>query len=164
MAAGLATQVSRSNGVHWHCPRVKRTLPAGDDAAREPGGHLAGGVHGGRRAAQAGGDRDVLPPRAAAEEAGRRQLHAPGGALWPGASVNRGLCRKAFAMTLFLWRHTLAGVPELVWAGSAQLRSRMACIIQTARGADPRILAFAGDGVWQMQALAADTGCLGPSS
>ena len=107
---------------------------------------------------------DVLPPRAAPEEAGRRQVHAPGGALWPGASVKRGLCCKVFAMTLFLWRHTLAGVPEYVWAGSAQLRTRMACIIQTARGADPRILAFSGDGVWQIQTLVADTVCLGPSS
>ncbi len=55
----------------------------GDNAARERARHLAGGLHGGRRAAQAAGDRAVLAPQPQPQEAHRRRLLAPRRTLTP---------------------------------------------------------------------------------
>mmetsp|Transcript_25415 Transcript_25415/g.60439 ORF Transcript_25415/g.60439 Transcript_25415/m.60439 type:complete len:353 (-) Transcript_25415:31-1089(-) len=49
----------------------------GDHEAGEPARHLAGELHGGRRAAEAGRDREVLPPVDQPEEAHRDQLLPP---------------------------------------------------------------------------------------
>ncbi len=82
----LATHQDALAPLAGASPTMRRRQPrgararAGDHAAREPGGHLAGRVYGRRGAAQARGDRDVLAPRAAAAQAHRRQLHAARGA------------------------------------------------------------------------------------
>ena len=58
--------------------------------------------------------------------------------------------------------------PEHVCAGSAQLHTKIARVIQATKGADdgadPRRLAFSGSGTGQTKTLVADTVGPGPSS
>ena len=60
---------------------VTQRAAAGDHAASEPGGHVAGSLHGRRGAAQAGGHLPVLASLAQPQEADFHQLLPPAGVL-----------------------------------------------------------------------------------
>jgi hypothetical protein len=61
----------------------ERTTFAGDHAACEPAGHLAGGIYSRRGAAETGGDVSVLAPQPEPKEAHRHWLLTAAGAFSP---------------------------------------------------------------------------------